>query len=127
MFEFGLRQDFSSAGQNLERHRRVTLLGDEFGWVVVRKLIHQEKVGGGENVTQKLDALTNQRSNSQHFLRRNRKSSGVDNREQARAEFVDGKPADMLSIEPDGFGVKRFIRRCGRLLEINDRVRAIDA
>src|SRR5580693_9271440 len=112
MFEFGLRQDFSSAGQNLERHRRVTLLGDEFGWVVVRKLIHQEKIGGGENVAQKLDALADERRDSEHLLRRNWKSSGVDNREQPRAEFADGKPADVLSVQPDGFGVKRFIRRC---------------
>ena len=51
----------------------------------------------------------------------------MDNRQQAGAEGVDGEAADVFGIEPEGLGVEGFVGRCGRLLEVNDRVGAVDA
>ena len=50
VFEFRLRQNFPSAGQDFERHGGIALLRDEFGGVVGRKLviINEKKVGGSE-------------------------------------------------------------------------------
>ena len=35
-------------------------------------------------------------------------SGGVDYGKQAGAEVVDGEGADVLGVEPDGFGVESF-------------------
>src|ERR1039458_2690139 len=75
--EFRLRENFSSAGKNSERHGGVTLLRDQLGRVVGRELIHKEEVGGSKNVAQKFDALTDQRSDGVHFSRDNRESGAA--------------------------------------------------
>ena len=67
VFEFGLRQDFSCALQDFERHGGIALLRDQFGGVVGRKLVDEEKVGGGEDVAQKLDALADERGDGSIF------------------------------------------------------------
>src|ERR1019366_6191443 len=110
VFEFRLRQDFPSAGQNFERHGGVALLRDEFGGVVGWKLviINEKKVGGGKNVAQKFDALADARGDGLHFLRRNWESGAVDDGKQAGGEVVDRKPADVFSIQPEGFRVEGF-------------------
>jgi len=109
VFEFSFRQHFSGAGQNYERHGDVSLLRNEFGWVVGRELIHKEKVGGGENVAQKLDALADERGDGVHLFRGDLESGRVDNGEQAGAEVVNRKPADVLGIQPDGFRIEGFV------------------
>ena len=57
---------------------------------------------------QKFDALADERGDGVHFLRRNWESGGVDDGEQARAEVVYRKPADVFSIQPDGLGMEGF-------------------
>ena len=62
-----------------------------------------------------------------HFFWRDRESGGVNNRKQAGAEIVDRKPANVLGVQPDGFGIESFVRRRGGLLEIHHGVGAVDA
>jgi hypothetical protein len=109
------------------RHGGVPLLRNELGRIVGRQFVHQEKIGSGEDVAQKLDALADERSDGAHFLRRNWESGRVCNREQATAELVDRERADVFGIEPQRFGIEGLVRRGGGLLEIHHRVRAIDA
>ena len=51
----------------------------------------------------------------------------ADDRQQALAKVVDGQAANVLGIQPERFGIERLFRSSGRLFEVHDRIRAVDA
>ena len=102
--------------------RGIALLRDQLGRVVGRELVEEEEVGGGDGIAQQLDALADERRDGEQLLRRWRRSRPGRRRAGVAAELLDGQGADVLGVEPDGFGIEGIVFR-----EIDDGVGAVDA
>ena len=108
VFEFDIRQHFLRALQNFQCHGRVAFLRDQFGWIVGRQLIDEEKIGSGKHVAQQSDALADERSNAKHLFRRDAESSLAHDRQQALAQVFDSKAANVFGVEPQRLGIESF-------------------
>ena len=102
--------------------RGIALLRDQFGRVIRGKLVDKEKIGGGDSIAKQLDALANQRGDGEEPFGRRMEAGPLEERLQFAAELLDGKGADVFSVQPYGLGIERIF-----LSEIDDGVGAVDA
>jgi hypothetical protein len=84
----------------------VALLRDQLGGVVGRELIDEEEIGGGDGIAQELDAFADERGDGFDLLGRGMKAGLLEKRRKATAQLFDRQGADVLGVEPDGFGIK---------------------
>ena len=110
VFELDVGQHIARAREDLQRHRHVSLLRDEFGGIVGRQLIDEEEVGGGEHVAQQLDALANQRRDLQHLFRRDVETGAAHDGQQAGAQVLYRQAANVLGVEPERLGIEGLFR-----------------
>ncbi len=115
-------EDFQRVLEDAAGHGGIaTLRRDQLGWVVGGELIEEEEVGGGDGFAEELDALADERGDGEEFFGRWIKACLVEEGLELTAELVDGQGADVLGVEPDGFGVEGVVVR-----KVDDGVGAVD-
>ena len=97
------------------------LLRDQLRWVIRGEFGEEEKVGGGGGFAEQPDALTDQPSDGEQLFRRRLKAGDSEEGLEQAAELIDGEGAEMLGVEPDGFGVEGI-----SFGKIDDGVGAVD-
>src|ERR1700677_1106768 len=120
MIERGGGEDFLGVLEDAPDERRIAFLRNQVGWVVEGQLFDEEKVGGGNGVPQQLDAFADEWGYGEEFLRSGIDAGPFEEGVELAAELVDGECADVLGVEPDGFGIERIV-----VCEVNNGVGAI--
>ena len=100
----------------------VSFLRNQLRWVVLGEFLQKEEIGGGDGVAQQLDALADERGDGEKLFWRGLEPGLLEEGLEAEAQLVDGECADVLGVQPDGFGIERVV-----VCEIDDGVGAVDA
>ena len=105
MIEGGGGQNFLRVLRTRQGQSGIAAFGrNQLGGVVGREFVEEEEVGGGGGFAEQLDALADERGDGENFFWRGLEAGLREEGRELAAELVDGQGADVLGVEPDGFG-----------------------
>ena len=108
-----------AAGQQLARSARTLqapaphrLSAESARRIIWRKLVGEKEVGHRQHVAQQADALANQRRDLRAAVSRRAASAtrpSAHHGQQPLGQLLDRQGADVLGVEPDGFGIEGIL------------------
>ncbi len=122
VIESGCGEDLFCLLQDAVRQGCIALLRNQVGRVIRRQLGKKEKIGGGDSIAQELDALADQRGDSEHLFWRWMKAGLLEEGLQAATQLSTGRARMCSALSHTALAIEGIV-----LCEIHDRIGAVDA